>query len=98
MIPGEMTRRAPRTEPKTAPAPPAGVVVRPLTLDDAPGVAELISARDRADFGEERPIAFSAEGLRAWWEPRANRLATDAWAVLAGDRIVGFAEAQREGG
>ena len=35
------------------------VIVRPPSLDDAHGVAELIAERDRVDFAEVDPIAFT---------------------------------------
>jgi mycothiol synthase len=92
-----MTRRTTSTESKPTPVPPPGVVVRPLTLDDAPAVAELIGARDMADFAQERHIGFTGEQLRAWWAPREERLAMNGWVALVDDRIAGYAEAQREG-
>jgi hypothetical protein len=38
---------------------------RAPTLDDAPDVAELISARNRTDFGE-RDLELSGDDLREW--------------------------------
>jgi mycothiol synthase len=72
------------------------VVVRPPTLDDASGVALLIAARDRADFGEDDPIGFTGDELRDWWAMDEPGLATDAWIALRGDDIVGYARAGRE--
>jgi len=67
------------------------------TLDDAPAVAELIKARDHADFDEKRPIGFSGAELRSWWAREPERLATDAWIAVADSQTVGFARANREG-
>ncbi len=73
------------------------VVVRPPTLDDAGGVAALILARDRADFGEDDPMEFTGDELREWWAMDEPRLATDAWIALRDGEIVGYASARREG-
>jgi len=81
----------------SAPEPPAGVVVRAPTLDDAPAVAVLIDARNQADFEEARSIEFSADELRALWAGHPERLATDAWVALIGGETVGWGQAQREG-
>ena len=60
-------------------------------------MAALIDARDRADFDEQRPIAFSGEELRAWWARNPEQLETDVWLVLAGDQVVGWAAAGQDG-
>jgi hypothetical protein len=73
------------------------VVVRRPTLDDASGVAMLLAARDRADFGEDDPIGFTGDELRDWWAMDEPALATHAWIALRGDEIVGYARASREG-
>jgi mycothiol synthase len=72
-------------------------VVRRPTLGDASGVALLLAARDRSDFGEDDPIGFTGEELRDWWAMDEPGLATDAWIALRGDEIVGYARASREG-
>ena len=72
------------------------VVVRRPTLDDASGVAMLLAARDRADFGEDDPIGFTGDELRDWWAMDEPGLATDAWIALRGDEIVGYARTGRE--
>jgi len=72
-------------------------IIRAPTLDDAPAVAALIEARDRADFDEERPIGFTGEQFRAWWARAPERLDTDIWLVLAGEQVVGWAGAGQEG-
>jgi hypothetical protein len=68
------------------------VVVRRPTLDDASGVATLLAARDRADFGEDDPIGFTGDELRDWWAwtcPGSRRTrgsrsgATRSWAPEA---------------
>jgi mycothiol synthase len=73
------------------------LIFRPPTLDDAPAVAELIKARDEADFEEKRPIGFSGAELRDWWAREPERLATDAWIAVVDGQTVGFARANREG-
>ena len=40
------------------------VIVRPPTLADAHSIAALIAERDRVDFGEVAPIAFTGDELR----------------------------------
>jgi mycothiol synthase len=72
-------------------------VVRRPTLGEASGVALLLAARDRSDFGEDDPIGFTGEELRDWWAMDEPGLATDAWIALRGDEIVGYARASREG-
>ncbi len=70
---------------------------RPPTLDDAPAVADLIKARDEADFDEKRPIGFSGAELRDWWAREPERLETDAWIAVADGQAVGFGRVNREG-
>jgi mycothiol synthase len=72
-------------------------VVRRPTLGDASGVALLLAARDRADFGEDDPIGFTGDELRDWWAMDEPGLATDAWIALRGDEIFGYARISREG-
>jgi len=72
------------------------LIIRTPTLDDAPAVAALIEARDRADFDEERPIVFTGQQFRDWWARAPERLA-DMWLVLAGEQAVGWAAAGQEG-
>ena len=74
------------------------VVVRRPTLDDASGVAALIAARDRADFGEDDPIGFTGDELRDWWARDEPALGTDRWIALRRGEIIGYASAHREGG
>ncbi|HEV2901710.1 MAG TPA: GNAT family N-acetyltransferase [Gaiellaceae bacterium] len=73
------------------------VVVHRPTLDDAGGVASLIVARDRADFGEDDPMEFTGDELREWWAMEEPRLETDVWIALRDGEIVGYASARREG-
>jgi ribosomal protein S18 acetylase RimI-like enzyme len=58
--------------------------LRPATLDDAAAVAELLSAREAADFGES---TFTETLVRDWWaeEPDAIR-----WLVWLGGRCAGY--------
>ena len=72
------------------------VIVRPPTLADAHSVAALIAERDRVDFGEVAPIAFTGDELREWWRLDEALLETDAWIALAGDDVVAYARARHE--
>ena len=72
------------------------ITVRAPTLDDAPAVAALIAARDRADFAEADPIGFTGDELRDWWARDAAALATDAWIAVAGGEVVAFARVGAE--
>jgi mycothiol synthase len=72
------------------------VIVRPPSLDDAHGVAALIAERDRVDFAEVDPIAFTGDELREWWRLDEALLETDAWIALAGGDVVAYARARRE--
>jgi len=58
--------------------------LRPATLDDAAAVAELLSARETADFGE---ASFTEELIRGWWaeEPDGIR-----WLVWLDGRCAGY--------
>ena len=76
-------------------APPAGVLFRSPTLDDADGVAALIAARDALDFGEEPRL--TGNEVRSWWRPDAQRLVSDAWIALREGEAAGFARMHRSG-
>jgi mycothiol synthase len=69
-----------------------------LTLDDADEVAALLGARDRFDFGERDPIAFTGKELREWWSLSEAPLEDGAWVAVAGGRIVAYARADAEPG
>jgi ribosomal protein S18 acetylase RimI-like enzyme len=60
--------------------------LRPATLDDVTEAAELMAARERADWGE---WSFTAEQLRSWWaeEPAAER-----WLAWLDGRCAGYAQ------
>jgi mycothiol synthase len=72
------------------------ITVRAPTLDDAPAVAALIVARDRADFAEADGIGFTGDELRGWWRLDEAGLATDAWIAVAGGEVVAFARVGAE--
>ncbi|HEY3050847.1 MAG TPA: GNAT family N-acetyltransferase [Gaiellaceae bacterium] len=72
-------------------------ILRPPTLDDAPAVAALISARDEVDFAEKHPIDVPGEWLREWWAQRPERLDTDARIALVDGTVVGYAHGHAEG-
>jgi mycothiol synthase len=65
-------------------------------LDDADGVAALLSARDRFDFGETDPIAFTGEELREWWRVDEARLDHDAWIAVRDGTVLAYARARSE--
>jgi mycothiol synthase len=71
-------------------------IVRAPTLDDAQSVADLIAARDRADFAEADSISFTGDELREWWRLDEAALETDAWIALADGDVVAYARAHRE--
>jgi mycothiol synthase len=56
----------------------------------------LLDARDRFDFGERNPIAFTGEELRESWALDEAQLETDAWIALRGAEIVAYARARQE--
>jgi len=72
------------------------LTVRAPTLDDAPAVAALIAARDRADFGEVDGMTFTGDELRKWWALDEEELATHAWIALDGDDVVAYMRASVE--
>jgi len=68
---------------------PAGFVVRPPTLEDAPTVVELAKLWDDAYYGISR---FSEESMRRGWLLPGVNLDQDAWLVFApGGQLVGYA-------
>ena len=69
---------------------PSGYVLRPPVMADAQGVADLITARDIADYGSTD--ADVAE-VRNYWEAPRFDLAEDARMIVAPDGlIVGYEE------
>lgn len=69
---------------------PAGYVVRPPVIDDAPGVADLMAACDVVDYGSSDA---SVEEVRNFWEAPRFDLQRDARIIVAPDGlIVGYEE------
>ena len=69
---------------------PSGYVVRSPLMADAQGVADLIAARDIADYGS---TDASAEEVQNYWEAPRFDLAQDARVIVAPDGlIVGYEE------
>jgi mycothiol synthase len=64
---------------------------RLATLDDAPAAAELLRARELADFGATSTTAVE---IRGWWqeEPDAER-----WLAFAGGHCVAFGRMEEAG-
>ena len=69
---------------------PSGFIFRPPRMADAQGVADLIAARDIADYGS---TDASVEEVRNYWEAPRFDLAQDARIIIAPDSlIVGYEE------
>ena len=69
---------------------PAGFTLRPPIMADAQGVADLIAARDIADYGS---TDASVEEVQNYWEAPRFDLAQDARIIIAPDGlIVGYEE------
>ncbi len=69
---------------------PAGYVLRAPAMTDAPGVANLITARDIADYGSSDA---NVDDIQNYWEAPRFDLAEDARIVVAPDGlIVGYEE------
>ncbi|GAA3660421.1 hypothetical protein GCM10022237_20450 [Nocardioides ginsengisoli] len=66
-----------------------GLTIRPLTLDDAAALTELIAEQERHDLG--RADIEEADLLGDWQRP-SHDLATSSLGVLDGQRIVGYVE------
>jgi mycothiol synthase len=69
---------------------PTGYLFRPPGMSDAQGVAELIAARDIADYGS---TDANVEEVQNYWEAPRFDLAQDARIIVAPDGlIVGYEE------
>jgi mycothiol synthase len=74
---------------------PDGYAIRPATLDDLDGVAEMLLADDLADTGQSD---FDADFLRDQWSSPGLDLSVDAWVVTdPRSTIVGHANVAPEG-
>ncbi|MQW76991.1 GNAT family N-acetyltransferase [Nocardioides sp. dk4132] len=74
---------------------PAPLTSRPLVPADSRAVFELMAAQELADVGE---IVIEEADLVADWQRPSHDLAASSVAVLDGERIVGYAEADGERG
>ena len=68
---------------------PAGLSTRPLTLDDAPAVAELIVAEELDDVGESD---VTLEDVVAEWQRPSYDVATSSLGIFDGERLVAYAD------
>ena len=68
-----------------SPELPAGYSARPLRLDDAQRVTDLIAAYEEAVLGE---VLIELEDIQADWQRPSNDLAELSTGVLAGDQLV----------
>ncbi|MBS2940357.1 GNAT family N-acetyltransferase [Nocardioides sp. J2M5] len=75
--------------PVNAPALPDGLTTRPLRLDDARAVFEVMAAQELADTGE---VAIEEADIVGDWSRPSHDLAARSVAVLDGDAIVAYAE------
>jgi mycothiol synthase len=74
---------------------PDGYAIRPASVDDLDGVAEMLLADDVADTGQSD---FDADFLRDQWSSPGLDLSVDAWVVTAPrSTIVGHANVAPEG-
>ena len=60
-------------------------------------MADLIAARDHADFEENTPIGFSGDELREWWARRPEHLETNVLVAVSEGHAVGYAGVDQEG-
>lgn len=69
------------------PAPPDGLAARPLSVDDAPAVAELLDAWERA---EPADTSYTEAEIREEFTAPIAALDGGGIAVLEGGRLVGY--------
>ena len=60
-------------------------------------MADLIAARDHADFEERTPIGFSGDELREWWARRPEHQEKNALVAVSEGHVVGYASVDQEG-
>lgn len=75
--------------PSPLPALPDGYAQRPLRLDDAQAVTDLIAAEELAAVGE---VVIELADVVADWSRPSHDLGAGSVGVLAGDELVAFAE------
>jgi len=66
-------------------------LVRPPMMSDLEALHRLLEICDIAEYGTPD---FTLEDLRTLWQGPTFNLATDAWMVVAPDRLVGYADVQ----
>src|SRR5262245_20946148 len=80
-------------EPVAPPQLPRGLSTRPLTLDDAPLVAELVGACELLEDGCRE---IQGQDLLAIWSLPGTDLASRSIGVFDGDRLVAWGTVQGE--
>jgi GNAT superfamily N-acetyltransferase len=73
---------------------PDGLTSRPLTLDDAAAVTDVIRAEEAADVGEPETTLADVQGD---WQRPTYDLASSAVGVVDGDAVVAYAEVVGDG-
>jgi GNAT superfamily N-acetyltransferase len=68
---------------------PAPFTARPLTLDDAPAVTDLMAACELRDIGE---VQIELEDIVGDWQRPSFDLATESLGVYDGERLVAYGE------
>jgi mycothiol synthase len=68
---------------------PPGLTHRAASMDDAPGVADLVAACEVQDYGDP---SISLEDVLAFWRRPSVNLAEHSMLVFDGDRLVADAE------
>jgi len=68
---------------------PAGLTARPLTLDDAAAVTELIVAEELHDVGQ---VDVAVEDVVSEWQRPSYDVASSSLGVFDGDRLVAYAD------
>jgi mycothiol synthase len=68
---------------------PAGLAARPLTIDDAVAVAEVTAAEEAHEVGESDT---TVEDIVAEWRRPSYDIGSSTLGVLAGDRLVAYAD------
>jgi mycothiol synthase len=71
---------------------PPGLAPRPLTMDDAQAVADLIAAEERHDVGA---VDVTVEDVVAEWQRPSYDLASSAVGVFDGERLVAYGDLVR---
>ena len=71
------------------PAWPAGLTTRPLTLDDARDVFEVVAAEEQVDLGE---VDITFEDVLSDWQRPSHDIGASTVGVFDGDRLVAYGD------